>query len=153
VSVDLSAPAIDAVARNLARNAGLAPVAACRHRGIVGDAFEVMDRLARDGERFDVVVVDPPSFASKRASVPGALRAYGRLTRAAVALVRPGGTLVQASCSSRVSAAELLTVVRDNAGAAGAHLSDVEETGQPLDHPVGFAEGAYLKAVFAVVGR
>ena len=151
VSVDQSGPAIDATARNVRHNAGLAAVARCRAIGMVGDAFDVMERLARGHERFDIVVVDPPSFASRQSSVPGAVRAYGRLTEAAVRLVRPGGTLVQASCSSRVSADEFRRIVLDHAGAAGAELGDVRMTGQPLDHPIGFPDGAYLKAVVATV--
>lgn len=151
VSIDRSSPAIDATARNLRLNAHLPAVARCRAVGTVGDAFDLMEQLARRHERFDTVVVDPPSFASRQSSVGGAVRAYGRLTAAAVALVTPGGTLVQASCSSRVSADGFRLVVLEHARDAGVELSDVTLTGQPLDHPVGFPEGAYLKAVVATV--
>ncbi len=153
VSVDLSAPAIEATDRNLAHNSTVPTVARARHAGIVGDAFEVMDRLGRDGRRFDVVVVDPPSFASKQSSVPGAERAYGRLTAAALPLVRTGGVLVQASCSSRVDADRFQGIVLRAATEAGVRLVDVMRTGQPVDHPVGFPEGSYLKAVVATVAR
>jgi 23S rRNA (cytosine1962-C5)-methyltransferase len=152
-SVDLSRYAVDATTHNLGLNRDLPAVAACRHRGTVGDAFEVMEALARDGERYDLVVVDPPSFASKQSDVPNALRAYGRLTALAVALVRPGGTLFQASCSSRVPADRFVDQVRRAAVGAGADLRVEHITGHAVDHPVGFPEGAYLKAVLATVER
>jgi 23S rRNA (cytosine1962-C5)-methyltransferase len=117
----------------------------------VGDAFVELDALSEKGERFDVVVVDPPSFAHKQADVPGALQAYGALTRLALGVVRPGGLLVQASCSSRVSAEAFTATVEGAARSVRRPLDVVRRTGQPLDHPVGFPEGAYLKAVFARV--
>ena len=79
-------------------------VAACRHDATVGDAFETMAKLADRGETYDLVVIDPPSFAARQANVARALRAYGRLTELGVSLLVDGGTLVQASCSSRITA-------------------------------------------------
>jgi 23S rRNA (cytosine1962-C5)-methyltransferase len=152
-SVDLSPHALDDVARHLAMNRGVPSVARARHRGTVGDAFEVMDALGRSGETYDVVVVDPPSFASRRRDVPGALRAYGRLTELAVRLVRPGGTLFQASCSSRVTEDDLVTAAVRAAGRHGTELVLLRRTGQPVDHPIGFPEGAYLNAFVARVER
>jgi 23S rRNA (cytosine1962-C5)-methyltransferase len=149
LSVDQSAPALATARRNMALNP--AAVAGTHHDITVGDAFAVMADLARQGRRFDIVVVDPPSFASRRDQVPAALRAYARLTALAVALVAPGGTLVQASCSSRVSAADFHAAVERSARAAGRSLRVTARTGHPADHPVGFREGAYLKALFAVV--
>ena len=67
-----------------------------------------MEQLAADGRRFDAIVVDPPSFARRADAVPGALRAYTRLTHLALDLLRPGATLMQASCTSRIDT-EMLT--------------------------------------------
>jgi 23S rRNA (cytosine1962-C5)-methyltransferase len=150
-SVDISPSAIDSARRNMAHNAALPAIAACRHDTTTGDAMEVMARLALDGARFDVVVVDPPSFASNKSQVSGALRSYGRLTELAVALLEPGGTLVQASCSSRVTPEDFEATVVHAADAAGVRLTDVTRTGQPVDHPIGFPQGGYLKALFATV--
>jgi 23S rRNA (cytosine1962-C5)-methyltransferase len=152
-SVDLSPGAVAATGRNLALNSDRAEVASCAHRTTTGDAAEVMAALRTRGERYDVVVVDPPSFASKQQQVPGALRAYGRLTQLAVGLLRPGGWLVQASCSARVPSGEFVDAVHAAARSAGERLVDAEVTGHPLDHPIGFEHGAYLKAVFARVGN
>ena len=112
---------------------------------------EVMERFGRNGERFDVVVVDPPSFAQRQLNVPRALTAYGRLTTQAVRLLRPGGVLVQCSCSSRVTAEQFHTTVARAAAQAGRPLDEIRRTGHDVDHPVTFPEGSYLKAVFARV--
>jgi 23S rRNA (cytosine1962-C5)-methyltransferase len=148
-SVDISPGAIAATRRNMAHNVASAPVRRCEHETSTGDAMEVMAALAERRHRFDVVVVDPPSFASKQHQVTGALRSYGRLTTLAVALLRPRGLLVQASCSARVPTEAFVDVVVDSAFRAGAHLGAVEVTGHGVDHPIGFVQGAYLKAVFA----
>ncbi len=107
-SLDISAPALDAARRNFALNDELPAVAAARHETLAEDAFAGLARLASEGRRFDLVVVDPPAFAQQQAAVPGALLAYERLTRLALGVLRPGGTLVSASCSSRVSARRVL---------------------------------------------
>ena len=112
-----------------------------------GDAFEVLDELAATGRRFDVVVVDPPSFAARAAHRERALGAYRRLAAAAAQLTEPGGHLLQASCSSRVEADAFVDSVSSGITASGRSGTVVERTGHALDHPVGFAEGAYLKAV------
>jgi 23S rRNA (cytosine1962-C5)-methyltransferase len=119
-SIDSSSHAITAVARNLELNRDRAPVAGCRANATVGDAFAVMADLVSRGRRFDLVVVDPPSFATKQADVARALAAYRRLTRLAVALVRSGGVLVQSSCSGRVPSEQFFAAVNDSAIAQGA---------------------------------
>lgn len=151
VSVDLAAPALAQAERHFDLNAGSAAVAACRHRTVEGDAFEVMARTADEGEAFDIVVVDPPSFARAARHRERALRAYRALTRLAVPLVRPGGLLVQASCSSRIRRDEFFRSVEEEARATGRPLAEVRRTGHPPDHPVGFAEAEYLKCLWARV--
>lgn len=149
LSVDASGPALAATRRNLGHNSGLATVRNCRHTTRQGDAFEIMADLATRGERFDIVVVDPPSFAHDRAAVPRALRAYGRLAELALPLVANDGMLVTASCSSRVSAEEFFATVHAAAQRSGYALDEIRRTGHAVDHPIGFPEGAYLKALFA----
>lgn len=152
-SVDLAEEALATAERNMGHNAGLPAVAACRHHIHHGDAFEVMRGLAERGERFGLVVIDPPSFAQRQANVDGARVAYARLTRAGLALTETGGVFVQASCSSRVDAASFFATVRAAAADGDTVLDERERTDHPLDHPVGFPEGAYLKALFATVRR
>lgn len=153
LSVDISGPALEAARRNLGHNHRVEAVRRCRHDTRRGDAFEVMAALAASGKRFDVVVVDPPSFAQNEASVRGALRAYERLTDLAVRLVDDGGLLFQASCSSRVGASELFGAISSGARRGGVELEELRRTGHPVDHPIGFQYGEYLKALFARVHR
>lgn len=151
-AVDISAPALAAAERNMALNDHVDAVRSCAFTVQVGDAFEVMARLARAGRDYDLVVVDPPSFARRQADIERAVHAYGRLSRLALRLVRPGGTLVQASCSSRVTADRFFATVLAAADAAGRPLSEIIRIGHDVDHPVTFPEGAYLKAGFWRVG-
>lgn len=146
--IDQSAPALATAERNLRHNRDLAAVRHCNVHTTVGDAFAVLARLAERDEQFDLVIVDPPSFASNQAAVPRALAAYARLTRLALAVTRRGGTLVQASCSSRVSADDFVHAVLDAAGSAGRDVHITRRTGHAVDHPIGFEFGEYLKAVF-----
>lgn len=149
--VDISRPALDTARRNLAHNRHIAAVARCEVTDDCGDAFEVLDHLARQGREFDLVIIDPPSFAQNEAAVPRALAAYRRLVRAGLAVTAPGGTLVQASCSSRVDADQLATAVADGARGSGKRVREIRRTGHPVDHPIGFDRGGYLTAVYAAV--
>ena len=151
-AVDASAHAIDEVLGNMSRNMSHPGVATCGITTTVGDAFDVMAGIATTGSRFDLVVVDPPSFASKQADVPRALAAYRRLTTLAMDLLVPGGVLVQSSCSSRVPADDLFESIHRAASGAGRTLHEIERTGHAEDHPVGFRHGAYLKTLFARAG-
>ncbi len=150
-SVDQSAPALAAADRNFAHNAALPNVRHCEHDSIVGDAYEVMDRLIQRRKHYDIVVVDPPSFAQRKSNVERALHAYGQLTQRAVKLTRPDGLLVQASCSSRITDEQFFATVRGSAQRVDHDLIEVRRTGHAVDHPVTFAQGAYLKALFARV--
>ncbi|MCB1256904.1 MAG: class I SAM-dependent methyltransferase [Microthrixaceae bacterium] len=153
LSVDINPWAIEATERNLHLNRRINNVRHCAHEAITGDARSAMRKLTEDKRSFGVVVVDPPSFASNKNQVQGALRTYGELTRLACGLLRPGGTLFQASCSARVDPISFRQSVIESAYAAGYELSDLREMGQPVDHPVGFAQGEYLKAIIATVNR
>lgn len=150
-SVDVSPHAIEATARNLAANADIAEVAACVSTSTVGDAFAVMRSLVTSGRRFDLVIVDPPSFASKNSDVGSALGAYATLTELSVRLLERGGILVQSSCSSRVRAEDFYDAIAEAAMGVGRRLAEMERTQHALDHPIGFAQGAYLKTLFAQV--
>ncbi|MCU1504831.1 MAG: hypothetical protein JWM12_4185 [Ilumatobacteraceae bacterium] len=153
LSVDASAPTLAVAGRNLAHNRRNPAILACAHSEMVGDAFEVLDRLVNQHRKFDIVVIDPPSFAQRQMNVPRALHAYGQLTERGVKLLEPGGLLVQASCSSRVTADDFVATVRGAAGRTGYDLRIVRQTGHAVDHPVTFAQGGYLKAVFARVNQ
>lgn len=153
-SVDSSAHATDATRCHLKLNAPAnAKVAAARWHPRHGDAFEVLEEFGARQRRFDLVVIDPPSFAARRRDVGAALHAYGRLCSLGLTVLRTGGTLVQASCSSQVSPDDLTRTLHDAATASGVRLRSTEHTGHGIDHPVNFAQGAYLSALFARVER
>lgn len=147
-SVDSSAHAIEATRRHVERNRNERGFSA-RHSAVADDAFAAMESMVRRNERFDVVIVDPPSFAPNEAAVPTATRAYRRLTSLAIELLTPGGTLFQASCSSRIDTGEFHRIVSDEIAHHGRIAADPIRTGHALDHPIGFAQGAYLKAMMA----
>jgi 23S rRNA (cytosine1962-C5)-methyltransferase len=149
-SIDTSAPALQAARRNLDLNRQVPPVSGASHRAIVGDAFEELEGLGTAGRLFDVVIVDPPSFARRQSQVARALAAYRRLTRLSLGVLRKGGMLVQASCSSRVDAAAFFGALNQAAVRENRPLLEIERTGHPIDHPVRFKEGAYLKCLFAI---
>jgi 23S rRNA (cytosine1962-C5)-methyltransferase len=149
VSVDISAAALGAAARNFAHNAHIPTVAAAAHEMVTEDAFEALARLGETGRRFDLVIIDPPAFAQRQEQVAQALSAYERLTRLGLGVLRPGGALVQASCSNKVDAEVFYGAVHRAATRVGRSLREIERTGHPLDHPVTFKEGAYLKCLFS----
>ncbi len=117
------------------------------------DAFEKLDALAAAGERFDMVVLDPPKFARSRASLDDALRAYHRINRVAVGLLEPGGILVTCSCSGSVSRDDFLEMLSGVAQRSGRPIQLLEIRGAAPDHPVSASclEGEYLKCVIARV--
>ena len=144
VSVDVSAPALEAALRNMQHNNLTVP-----HETIAEDAFEVLARMASQKRLFDVVIIDPPMFAQSEKQIASALSAYRKLTHLGLNVLRKGGTLVQASCSSRVDANTFFETVHQSAKEAGRRLTELERTGHALDHPIRFKEGAYLKCLFA----
>ena len=147
VSVDISAPALEAAVRNMAHN----KLTATHHETIVEDAFDVLERMESQKRLFDLVILDPPMFAQSEKQIASALSAYRKLTRLGLGVLREGGTLVQASCSSRVDADSFFESVHRSAREAGRKLTEIARTGHALDHPIGFTEGAYLKCLFAKV--
>ena len=111
------------------------------------EAFGEMARLAAAGERFDIVVADPPAFAKSRKEAPAAVRGYRKLARLAASLTARGGILFLASCSYNVGAAEFAEAVRRGLADAGRGGRILRNAGAGPDHPVhpSLPESAYLK--------
>ena len=143
--VDASAPTLAVAARNWNHNTAL--LGTTEHLTTVGDAFEVLGDLPADS--YDLVVVDPPSFAQRADDVPAALHAYRRLARAAARVMTPGGTLVMCSCSSRVTSDAFVAAVTNALEAR--KVIELERTGHAIDHPATIPEAHYLKAWYARV--
>lgn len=145
-AVDASGPTLEVLQRNLDHNADVPAIQDCTITTNVTDAFDALGQLGRSGRKFDLVIIDPPSFAQTAATVGRARAAYAKLTKLAIAVVEDGGILVQASCSSRVTPTEFFDTVTEAAEEHGATFTELRRTGHDVDHPVTFDEGEYLKA-------
>jgi 23S rRNA (cytosine1962-C5)-methyltransferase len=143
LGIDASKKAIAQARRNAELN-GLTNV-----RFDVGDAFQSLDRLIEQGERFDAVILDPPKFARGRAGTNQALMAYHRLNRAAALLLTPGGILVTCSCTGGVTREDFLLMLSGVAQKSGRDLRILEQRGAAPDHPVAATclETEYLKCM------
>ncbi len=143
VTVDSSRPALVLAARNLQAN-GAPP-----SQLVEADAFAELRRRRSQGERFDLIVLDPPKLATSAAQVRKASRAYKDLNLQAFGLLEPGGCLVTFSCSGAVDDALFQKIVFGAALDAGREVQVVGRLTQAADHPVllSFPEGAYLKGL------
>ncbi|MDP9083775.1 MAG: class I SAM-dependent rRNA methyltransferase [Pseudomonadota bacterium] len=144
--VDSSTAALELAAGNGERNG-------VKLATLKGDAFDVLEELAKKRERFDVVIIDPPAFAKRKKDLPKALAAYKRLNQLAMQLLRDDGILVSCSCSYHVSAEELQDAIAKAARAIEKHVQILQTGGQAADHPVhpAIPETRYLKAYFCRV--
>ncbi len=113
------------------------------------EVFAEAAALAAAGERFEVVIADPPAFARSRRDVPAALRGYRKLARLAAGLAAPGGIVFLASCSHNVAAGDFAEAARRGLADAGRAGRVLREAGAGPDHPVHMAlpETAYLKSL------
>lgn len=141
-AVDVSPEAVAQIVENARRN------------GLTVDAreanvFDELRRLEKAGERYDLVVLDPPAFAKNKASVPKALAGYKDINLRALHLLAPGGYLVTCSCSYNVDEATFGQIVYEASVDAGVRVTVVEKRMQARDHPVllGVPETYYLKCL------
>jgi 23S rRNA (cytosine1962-C5)-methyltransferase len=113
------------------------------------EVFAEAAALASAGERFDIVIADPPAFARSKRDVPAALRGYRKLARLAMQLTAPGGFVFLASCSHNVAAADFAEAARRGLADAGRTGRILREAGAGADHPIhpALPESAYLKSL------
>lgn len=144
--IDASRASLEVAERNLEINRGRAAAAV---DWVEGDAFAVLREWSDSGERYDVIVLDPPAFAKSHRAVEGALRGYKELNLRALKMLRPGGLLVTCSCSHHVALAELEGAVAAAAADAGRRVRLHERRGASPDHPVvlNLPETEYLKCL------
>lgn len=142
VNVDASRRVLDWGEENL-REAGVTPE---RRDFIAGDAFDWLSRFARKGERFDAVVLDPPSFATTRHSRFSAERDYAALVAAAAPVVAPGGTLLACCNLAKLARSAFEAKVHQGLAEGGRSGQVLVRLGPPpIDFPEGGEEGTALK--------
>ncbi len=147
LGVDQSAPALELARANAVRN-GLGNV-----EFVQDDVFDQLAALAGSGERFGVVVLDPPKFARSRHAVEEALRGYRRLQTLGLRLLEPDGFLVTCCCSGLISADMLEELLAQVAAEEKREVRLLAVRGAAPDHPVSVAclESKYLKCLIAHV--
>lgn len=146
-SVDLSEAYLDRAEANFVAN-DLDPGL---HEFVASDVRRELDRLRRTGERFDAVVLDPPSFSHGPDGKLSVEKDYGRLVAQSLRVMQPGAWLIAALNHGKVSPKQFHGAIKDGAKKAGRDLQLLFQGGQAADHPSGswFPEGRYLKfAVF-----
>lgn len=123
-----------------------------RHTFLTQDCFTLLNQFAEQGRCFDLIILDPPSFAKTKQNRHAAQRAYVKLNALALRCISPNGLLVTASCTSQVSVEAFKEAIAAAGASTGRRIQIIHEAGQPIDHPVPaqFPEGRYLKFV---VGR
>ena len=144
--LDISAHALAGARRNFALNGSNPAIAHCAHECAQADALDWL----RAGRRrqFDLIVLDPPSFAKREAERPAAIRAYEKLAGLAIHRLARGGILVACSCSAHVTAAEFFAAVRRSAAGSKRPFDEMRTTSHAPDHPATFREADYLKAIY-----
>jgi len=149
-SVDVSSQYLDWARDNF----GLNRLNPKRHSFINGDCFAVLEQLAQQKQRFDVVLMDPPSFSTTSKNRFTTSGGTARLVTLALAILEQGGLLITSSNHQKIDVAEYLKELRRGALAAGCELRVIKMAGQAEDFPysVTFPEGRYLKYVIGVKG-
>ncbi|HTR80942.1 MAG TPA: class I SAM-dependent rRNA methyltransferase [Bacteroidota bacterium] len=115
------------------------------------DAFETLSKEAADKKKFDIVILDPPSFTKNRKTVATAVKGYKELNSGAMGILNEGGILATASCSHHITEETFLNILNDSAVKAGRKLRLLHFDGAAADHPTlpAMPETKYLK--FALV--
>ena len=145
-SVDSSAKAIELTTRNVEMNFP----GDKRHEAYCEDAFKYLDRM---GDRYDLIILDPPAFAKHRGALHNALKGYTRLNLKAFEKIQKGGILFTFSCSQVVTKDNFRNAVFTAAALAGRKVRILHQLHQPADHPINIfhPEGEYLKGLVLYV--
>ncbi|WP_455649346.1 class I SAM-dependent rRNA methyltransferase [Enterocloster citroniae] len=142
LGVDASRLAVDQASENAALN-GIQD----RVHFECADVFDLLPKLEQDGQKFDVVILDPPAFTKSRNSIKNAVKGYREINLRGMKLVKDGGYLATCSCSHFMDAELFTKTIREAAGNVHKRLRQVEYRTQASDHPILWAadESYYLK--------
>ncbi|MEK6221665.1 MAG: class I SAM-dependent rRNA methyltransferase, partial [Chloroflexota bacterium] len=105
------------------------------HETIKADAFDYLIQASKQGKKWDVVILDPPSFAPNEKSVPQAMAAYTKLIAGGAAIISSGGILAASSCSSHINSYDFLKLCEEGLSKARKNGDILGIYGQPADHP------------------
>ncbi|TPW08134.1 MAG: 23S rRNA (cytosine1962-C5)-methyltransferase, partial [bacterium] len=141
VALDSSAEALEAAARNAERNGRT------NFRFVESNAFDWLKTGDLAGEKFDVIVLDPPAFSKSKSDVEAGVRGYKEINLRAMKMLKAGGILISCSCSYHVTEELFHDVLAAAAADVHRRFRIVEKRTQGRDHPVlvGFPESYYLK--------
>jgi len=145
VSVDTDERALTAARRNFELNRDDPQIRSAVHTTARSDVFEF---LKSAGQKFDLVILDPPSMASRESDKDRALNAYENLIRSGARFCGTGGILVAASCSAHVHKEDFFPLALQTLKKTGRPFKELLTTGHPQDHHATFREAEYLKAIY-----
>ena len=145
-SVDASERAVQLADENMRLNFG----DSFPHTTLACDAVEYLKQI---GDRYDLIILDPPAFAKHHKVLGNAMQGYKRLNARALSQIRPGGILFTFSCSQAVTKELFRTTVFSAAAIAGRKVRILHQLAQPADHPINIyhPEGEYLKGLVLYV--
>ncbi len=148
VAADVSQAALDIVEKNATLNGFSDKI-----ETVCADVFSLLREYRKSGERFDMIILDPPAFTKTKDTVKDALRGYKDINVQAFKLLSAGGILVTNSCSQHISVNAFLDMVAEAAYECGVTVKLVALREQARDHAsiVGFEESLYLKTAILYV--
>ena len=143
ISVDTSQAALDVARQNVELNG----LDLSKAQFLRDDVFKLLRRYRDEGEKFDLIIMDPPKFVENKNQLMGACRGYKDINMLAMQLLNPNGMLMTFSCSGLMSTDLFQKLIADAAVDAGRDVQFIEQFRQAADHPVitSYPEGMYLK--------
>lgn len=148
VSVDISEDAVNLVERNIKNNGAEKVV-----KAVCADVFDVLKKYETDGEKFDVIILDPPAFTKKAKSIEKAYGGYKEINLRAMRILNEGGILVTCSCSHYFDENTFYDMIMHAAKDSHKRVQVLEKRGAAPDHPIllGYPKSEYLKCAICRV--
>ena len=148
VSVDISPEAVEMVNRNVALNG-----AESKMKAVCADVFDLLKKYESDGEKFDVIILDPPAFTKSAKMIEKAYGGYKEINLRAMRLLNEGGILVTCSCSHFMEMQMFCDMLMHAAADSHKRVQILEKRGAGADHPVllGYPKSEYLKCLICRV--
>ncbi len=142
ISVDISEDAVEMVNKNIVRNSAQNVM-----KGVCADVFDLLKKYENDGEKFDVIILDPPAFTKSAKNIEKAYGGYKEINLRAMRLLNEGGILITCSCSHFFDSNTFYDMIMHAATDSKKRVQVLEKRGAGSDHPVllGYPKSEYLK--------